>query len=499
MTSVDRIQGLSGGIAIKVPCRVATTANITLSGEQTIDGIAVVDGDRVLVKNQTTGSENGIYEASTGGWTRAPDFDGSNDVVTGTMVLVVSGTVNADTAWRVTTTGTITPGTTSITIAAALTGAVGPTGPTGPAGPTFTGGSVTSDITMTAASIVEVEGAAVTAASSTNIWATDGNTVHVTGNTGINDFATAPQAGAWMKVIFDGTPLLTQSANLNLNAGGANVTMAAGDFALVYADTTTQMDVFVIRKSGTALVSSAPQIQPISASVAANALTISASALSLDFRSATLTSGAVATVSGTPANLVISSGSTLGTVSGTQSRIVVLALNNAGTIELAAGNISGGVNFTETGVITTTAEGGAGAADSATTVYSTTARVGVAYRVLGYIESTQATAGTWATAPSTIQGAGGEALTAMSSIGYGQTWQDVTGSRTFGATYYNTTGKPITVSVTNSLNLSVSVGGVVIGTTTVTANVFPFVFVVPPGQAYVVSGTGSSPRWAELR
>lgn len=122
------------------------------------------------------------------------------------------------------------------------------------------GGTLTGDLTMSGASIVEAEGAAVTAASSTNIWATDGNTVHVTGNTGIADFATAPQAGAWMKVIFDGTPILTQSANLNLNAGGADITIAAGDMALVYADTTTQMDVFVIRKSGTSVVTSTQKI-----------------------------------------------------------------------------------------------------------------------------------------------------------------------------------------------------------------------------------------------
>ncbi len=115
------------------------------------------------------------------------------------------------------------------------------------------GGTMTGDLTMSGASIVEAEGAAVASASSTNIWATDGNTVHVTGNTGIADFATAPQAGAWMKVIFDGTPVLTQSANLNLNAGGSNVTVAAGDIAFVYADTTTQMDVVILRKSGAPL------------------------------------------------------------------------------------------------------------------------------------------------------------------------------------------------------------------------------------------------------
>jgi hypothetical protein len=151
------------------------------------------------------------------------------------------------------------------------------------------------------------------------------------------------------------------------------------------------------------------QLQSIGASVAASALTISASALSLEFRSATLGSGTVTRVSGTPANLVISSGSTLGTVNGVQSRIAVLAINNAGTIELAAVNVAGGNDLSETGVISTTAEGGAGAADSASVVYSTTARSNLAYRVIGYIESTQATAGTWATAPSTIQGNGGRA------------------------------------------------------------------------------------------
>lgn len=152
------------------------------------------------------------------------------------------------------------------------------------------------------------------------------------------------------------------------------------------------------------------QIQPISASVGSNALTIRASSLSLDFRSTTLGSGTVTRVTGTPSNLVISSGSTLGTTNGVQSDIAVLAINNAGTIELAAVNIAGGVDLSETGLISTTAEGGAGAADSATTIYSTTARTNVAYRVIGVIRSTQATAGTWATAPSLIQGIGGKVL-----------------------------------------------------------------------------------------
>jgi hypothetical protein len=253
----------------------------------------------------------------------------------------------------------------------------------------------------------------------------------------------------------------------------------------------------------------ATQIRAISASVASSALTISASALTLDFRSTTLTSGTVTTVTGTPSNLVISSGSTLGTVSATQSRIVVIAMNNAGTLELAAVNISGGTQLDETNLISTTAEGGAGAADSATVVYSTTARTSLAYRVIGYIESTQATAGTWATTPSTIQGQGGQALNAMSSLGYGQTWQDLTGSRAFGTTYYNTTGKPITVIITitasTGSSTTATVNGVAISNNGSHANTEKDVdtFIVPPSASYVYSTAGGTldtlTKWAELR
>jgi hypothetical protein len=239
------------------------------------------------------------------------------------------------------------------------------------------------------------------------------------------------------------------------------------------------------------------QIQPISASVAASALTISASNLTLDFRSTTLGSGTVTTVSGTPANLVISSGSTLGTVSATQSRIIVLAINNGGTIELAAVNISGGNQLDETNLISTTAEGGAGAADSATVVYSTTARTSLAYRVIGYIESTQTTAGTWATAPSTIQGYGGQALNAMSSLGYGQTWQSfVVGStRVSTTTYYNTTGKPIQVVASGSTGAVLTVNGVVSSSQSV-YNLVTHIIPTYASYSIAISGTAS---WFELR
>jgi hypothetical protein len=254
-------------------------------------------------------------------------------------------------------------------------------------------------------------------------------------------------------------------------------------------------------------------IQPITASVAANALTVTLNPTSLNFRSSTLGSGAVNTRTvSTAISMTVSSGSTLGTINNTASRIVVLAIDNAGTVELAVVNISGGNQLDETNLISTTAEGGAGAADSANVIYSATARTNVPYRVVGFIDSTQTTAGTWATAPSTIQGVGGQALTALSSIGYGQTWQSP--SRSSGTTYYNTTGKPIFVCIninpTSSGNAYVDflVDGVNRGTWGQGSSASPNslyysvgTFIIPSGSSYRANLTGSVSLylWQELR
>lgn len=211
------------------------------------------------------------------------------------------------------------------------------------------------------------------------------------------------------------------SAGTTTGTGLVHTSDTTGDYVIkTGASATTAMTISGTDQSVTfaGVVGGVRQINSISASVGASALTISASALSLDFRSATIGSGTVTTVSGTPSNLVISSGSTLGSGSAVLTRLVVYAINNAGTIELAVANHAGGPVLSETGLISTTAEGGAGGADSLTTAYSTTARSSVAYRVLGYIEYTQATAGTYATAPSLIQGMGAQALEGLKSQWY---------------------------------------------------------------------------------
>lgn len=103
------------GLDVKDSCRAATTANITLSGTQTVDGVVLVAGDRVLVKNQTTGSENGLYNVVSGGaWTRTTDANISAEVTAGMFVFVEEGTANADSGWVLTTDNPITLGTTAL-------------------------------------------------------------------------------------------------------------------------------------------------------------------------------------------------------------------------------------------------------------------------------------------------------------------------------------------------------------------------------------------------
>lgn len=102
------------GLDVKDSVRVATTANITPSAAQTVDGVAVVAGDRVLVKDQSTASANGIYVVAAGAWTRATDADSSAKVTGGMFTFVEEGTANADTGWVLTTNNPITLGTTSL-------------------------------------------------------------------------------------------------------------------------------------------------------------------------------------------------------------------------------------------------------------------------------------------------------------------------------------------------------------------------------------------------
>jgi hypothetical protein len=110
------VDSVAQGLDVKQSVHVATTANLaSLSGLLTIDGHTVEAGQRVLVKNQTTGSQNGIYVADSSTWSRADDFDGTPAVTTGAFVFVEYGNTQASSGWVLSTTGTITIGTTALT------------------------------------------------------------------------------------------------------------------------------------------------------------------------------------------------------------------------------------------------------------------------------------------------------------------------------------------------------------------------------------------------
>ncbi|QIE87030.1 phage tail protein [Pseudomonas nitroreducens] len=98
----------------KASVRAATTANIALNGLPTIDGVVLVTGDRVLVKNQGTGSQNGIYVAAVGAWARSADADENAEVTPSLTVSVESGTAQADTIWQLITDAPIVVGTTAL-------------------------------------------------------------------------------------------------------------------------------------------------------------------------------------------------------------------------------------------------------------------------------------------------------------------------------------------------------------------------------------------------
>jgi hypothetical protein len=108
------VDALASGIATKAACRVATTITIVMSGLQSVDGVSLSAGDRVLVKNQIVGAQNGIYVVAVGSWVRATDANTSAEVTSGLYTFVEFGTTQASTGWILTTLNPIILDTTSL-------------------------------------------------------------------------------------------------------------------------------------------------------------------------------------------------------------------------------------------------------------------------------------------------------------------------------------------------------------------------------------------------
>ena len=113
------VDAVAIGIDWKPSVRAATTANGALAtafaNTQVIDGVTLATGDRILIKDQTAGAENGLYTVNASGApTRSTDADTATEVTGGLAVFVEEGTINSDTGWVLTNNGTITLGTTAL-------------------------------------------------------------------------------------------------------------------------------------------------------------------------------------------------------------------------------------------------------------------------------------------------------------------------------------------------------------------------------------------------
>lgn len=114
----DLVTGQMSNLDYKGSVRVASTANVSVStAPSTLDGVSLAAGNRMLLKNQTSASENGIYEFVSAGaaLVRTADANASAEVTAGLWVTVEEGTVNADTAWLLTTNNPIVLDTTALT------------------------------------------------------------------------------------------------------------------------------------------------------------------------------------------------------------------------------------------------------------------------------------------------------------------------------------------------------------------------------------------------
>ena len=349
-TSTGRLTSANSSRAVKAPVRSVCTSNITASG---LSAISTIDGsltpaadDRFLLTGQTSSVDNGIYVASSGTWTRATDFDANRDVAKGTLIVTQSGLM-----YRLTASDPIVIGTTALTFSS----------------------NDSSTIVASLASTALGAGASLV---------------------GLHDAGGLTSADDVEEVIAE---ILAASWVSTARLASNSVT------PLKLATSSLQLSKMV---NGRLDVSVAASACTVALKTRAGTDPSATDPVYVLFRDATLTSGDSAVLTITAAtSFTISSGSTLGTSSAVPSRIYIGMANDGGTGRLFVYHAYSGtdiITLDEGLLYSSTAEGGAGGADSAQVLYSATSFSSKAVSLLGYFESTQATAGTWATAPSKV-------------------------------------------------------------------------------------------------
>jgi hypothetical protein len=235
-----QLVAMVNGLDVKASVRVATTAAGTLSSSfangSTVDGVTLATGDSILVKDQSTGSENGVYTVNpSGAPTRRSDADASAEVTGGLTVWVNEGTVNGDTQWTLTTNDAITLGSTSLTFSQTDAGAVTVDSSLTKTGKQLGRAALTGDVTASAGSnATTIANSAVSLAKMANLAA---NSVigNVTGSAAVPSAVAATAAATASTVV---TRDANANARFNVSATGVTTTAtAAGTTTLTVAST----------------------------------------------------------------------------------------------------------------------------------------------------------------------------------------------------------------------------------------------------------------------
>lgn len=237
------VDNLVQGLSWKKSVRVATTANGVLASAfangQVIDGATLATGDRILIKSQTTGSENGIYVVNASGApTRAMDADTGVEMVNAT-VMVQDGSTQADTQWTCSTNAPITIGSTSLSFSQLSAGGGGVTSVDASGGVETTSGSaITSTGTIRASTLVNPQ------TGTTYTYVSGDRGKLVTHSNAASISGTLPQAtsafgsGWFMRVKNKGAGTLTITPTTSTIDGGATLVLTTGQWAVIVSDGT---------------------------------------------------------------------------------------------------------------------------------------------------------------------------------------------------------------------------------------------------------------------